>query len=141
MRISRFTAIAVVGAVGAVPLDSRAALKSDDLTAQGVLKLGLYLQDNGYPNEDCTLQDVAVRREWCVPTTFRLDSMRASNIARSTLSATEKKEYISAVQCLSKLPAKTPAALAAGAKNRYDDFVATHVNQTLSIHGTVRFLN
>jgi hypothetical protein len=38
---------------------------------------------------------------------------------------------------LSKKPGKTPAALAAGVKNRYDDFVATHINQTLSIHGTV----
>lgn len=34
----------------------------------------------------------------------------------------------------------TPAGLAAGAKNRYDDFVATHINQTLSIHGTGNFL-
>lgn len=27
--------------------------------------------------------------------------------------------------------------MAPGAKTRYDDFVATHINQTLSIHGTV----
>jgi hypothetical protein len=56
---------------------------------------------------------------------------------RSTLLPSEKKNYIAAVQCLSKKPGKTPAALAAGVKNRYDDFVATHINQTLSIHGTV----
>jgi hypothetical protein len=60
-----------------------------------------------------------------------------ANLKRSTLSSSEKKNYITAVQCLSKKPGKTPAALAAGVKNRYDDFVATHINQTLSIHGTV----
>jgi tyrosinase len=45
------------------------------------------------------------------------------------------------VNCLAKKPAKTPAGIAAGAKNRYDDFVATHINQTLFIHGTGNFLS
>jgi tyrosinase len=45
------------------------------------------------------------------------------------------------VQCLAKKPAKTPAGIAAGAKSRYDDLVATHINQTLSIHGTGNFLS
>jgi hypothetical protein len=56
---------------------------------------------------------------------------------RSFLTRSEKKEYIAAVKCLASKPAKTPAGLAAGAKNRYDDFVATHINQTMAIHGTV----
>jgi hypothetical protein len=60
-----------------------------------------------------------------------------SNTFRSALSSTEKGNYTSAVKCLASKPAKTPTGLAAGAKNRYDDFVATHINQTLSIHGTV----
>jgi hypothetical protein len=54
------------------------------------------------------------------------------------LSKQEKKDYIAAVQCLYQKPSKTPPILAPGAKTRYDDFVATHINQTLSIHGTVR---
>jgi hypothetical protein len=45
--------------------------------------------------------------------------------------------YIAAVQCLGKKPARTPAAIAAGAKSRYDDFVVTHVQQTMTIHFTV----
>jgi tyrosinase len=45
------------------------------------------------------------------------------------------------VQCLATLPAKTPTGIAAGAKNRYDDFVAVHINSTLSIHGTGNFLS
>jgi tyrosinase len=36
-------------------------------------------------------------------------------------------------------PSISPAGFAAGAKSRYDDFVALHMNQTLSIHGTVGF--
>jgi tyrosinase len=63
-----------------------------------------------------------------------------SNNNRSKLSKQERKDYIAAVQCLYKKPSKTPSALAPGAKTRYDDFVATHINQTLNIHGTGNFL-
>lgn len=54
------------------------------------------------------------------------------------LSGDERIAYTSALQCLMALPAKTPSDLAAGAKTRYDDFVVTHINQTMTIHGTVR---
>jgi len=37
-------------------------------------------------------------------------------------------------------PALTPASVAPGAKSRFDDFVATHINQTLAIHYTGNFL-
>ncbi|KAJ5326112.1 uncharacterized protein N7506_009214 [Penicillium brevicompactum] len=71
---------------------------------------------------NCTLENLHIRRDW-----------RAfSNI--------EKKAYINSVLCLQKLPARTPSDLAAGAKTRYDDFVATHINQTLLIHRTGTFL-
>lgn len=58
-------------------------------------------------------------------------------IYRSTLSTLEKRNYIDAVLCLGKKPARTPAAIAAGAKSRYDDFVVTHIQQTRTIHFTV----
>ncbi|KAF2786397.1 Di-copper centre-containing protein [Melanomma pulvis-pyrius CBS 109.77] len=125
MKISSFAAAALVSSVGAAPLEQRSLfLETDALAAQGVFNLGLQTAIKGYPSpKTCTLDNVAIRREW------------------STLSSKEKKSYIAAVQCLSTKPAKTPAALAAGAKNRYDDFVATHINQTLSIHGTGNFLS
>ncbi|KAF2002056.1 Di-copper centre-containing protein [Amniculicola lignicola CBS 123094] len=126
MRFSTVATAAIVGSVGAAPLDTRSFnfLETDALAAVGVFNLGLNVALNGYPNAPkCTLANVAVRREW------------------SSLSSGEKKEYIAAVQCLATKPAKTPAGLAAGAKNRYDDFVATHINQTLSIHGTGNFLS
>ena len=56
---------------------------------------------------------------------------------RSAFSTSEKKAYINAVLCLQSKPALTPSSLAPGAKTRYDDFIATHINQTLIIHFTV----
>jgi tyrosinase len=38
-------------------------------------------------------------------------------------------------------PAKYSPDAAPGAKSRYDDFVAVHINQTMSIHGTANFLS
>jgi tyrosinase len=67
----------------------------------------------------CTLQNLRVRRDWRAFTT------------------PQKKAYINSVLCLQKLPSRTPAEKAPGAKTRYDDFVATHIDQTLRIHYTV----
>lgn len=69
---------------------------------------------------NCTLETLQIRRDW------------------RAFTPTEKKAYIRSVLCLQALPARTPSNLAAGAKTRYDDFVATHINQTLFIHRTVR---
>lgn len=56
---------------------------------------------------------------------------------RGDLADGEKSSYINAVLCLAKAPSKLDASKYPGAKTRYDDFVAVHLNQTLSIHGTV----
>jgi tyrosinase len=40
-----------------------------------------------------------------------------------------------------KKPSRFDQTLYSGAKTRYDDFVAVHINQTLSIHGTGNFLS
>lgn len=55
------------------------------------------------------------------------------------MSNSERTAYSNAVLCLATKPSKSPAGFAAGAKNRYDDFVAHHVNNTLTIHGTVSY--
>ncbi|KAN0077682.1 hypothetical protein V8E54_005986 [Elaphomyces granulatus] len=71
---------------------------------------------------NCTRDKVRIRREW------------------SAFSTSEKKAYINAVLCLQSKPALTPSSLVPGAKTRYDDFIATHINQTLIIHWTGTFL-
>jgi tyrosinase len=45
------------------------------------------------------------------------------------------------VLCLSSKPSKLDSAKYPGAKTRYDDFVAVHINQTLSVHMTGSFLS
>ncbi|KAF2274321.1 Di-copper centre-containing protein [Westerdykella ornata] len=131
MKITSLATAALIGSTSAAPLDSRSTLQkrwlgfleTDALAAEGVFRLGLHVALNGYPNsQKCTLANVSYRREW------------------SLLTPSERREYIAAVKCLASKPARTPAGLAAGAKNRYDDFVATHINQTMSIHGTGNFL-
>lgn len=54
------------------------------------------------------------------------------------MSEADRKNYTDAVTCLQNLPANTPSDLVPGAKSRYDDFVAAHINQTLTIHETVK---
>ncbi|KAF1961905.1 Di-copper centre-containing protein [Byssothecium circinans] len=62
-------------------------------------------------------------------------------VCRGDTTTAEKKAYIAAVQCLIKAPSKLPAATYPGAKTRYDDFVAIHIKNTMSIHGTGNFLS
>lgn len=95
-------------------------LSTDLLAAKALVNLAVFQITN--PNGGkCNLLNAAVRREW------------------STLSKPERKAYINAELCLMSKPSKDPG-FAAGARSRYDDFVAVHINQTLSIHGTANFL-
>ncbi|KAJ5290822.1 Di-copper centre-containing protein [Penicillium angulare] len=73
-------------------------------------------------DQECTKNNLHVRRNW------------------RSFSSVQKKKYINSVLCLQSKPARTPSHLAPGAKTRYDDFVATHINQTLGIHFTGTFL-
>ncbi|KAJ8116538.1 hypothetical protein OPT61_g2067 [Boeremia exigua] len=76
----------------------------------------------GPGSQGCSVSNAAVRKDW------------------ETMPAPERKAYITAVQCLLKAPSKSDPALVPGARNRYDDFVAQHINQTETIHGTGNFL-
>lgn len=64
----------------------------------------------------CTFESAAVRKEW------------------GSLTKRERKKYLAAVQCLQKLPSKFPVGEVPGAKTRFDDFTAVHINKTLNIH-------
>lgn len=93
--------------------------QTDVLAAKALVNLAIYEVTN--PSGSCNLLNAAIRREW------------------STLSQQERKAYIDAELCLMSKPTQDPT-FAPGARNRYDDFVAVHINQTLSIHGTANFL-
>ncbi|KAL5411653.1 hypothetical protein PMIN06_003663 [Paraphaeosphaeria minitans] len=71
----------------------------------------------------CTKNMLQVRKEW------------------GDITAAEKKAYIAAVLCIAKAPSKLSATSYPGAKSRYDDFVAIHMKNTMSIHGTGNFLS
>ncbi|KAK8074121.1 hypothetical protein PG994_005020 [Apiospora phragmitis] len=73
--------------------------------------------------QTCTLENASIRREY------------------STLTSNEKLAYTSAIKCLMAKPARTPLDLAPGVRSRYDDFVATHINATATIHFTGNFLS
>ncbi|EIT78860.1 hypothetical protein F9C07_3730 [Aspergillus flavus] len=82
----------------------------------------LYHYTNPEASSTCTPYTASARREW------------------GALSKKERRDYIDAVLCLSSKPSKSDPSFAPGARSRYDDFVAVHINQTMFIHSTGNFL-
>ncbi|PVH67724.1 putative tyrosinase, partial [Cadophora sp. DSE1049] len=109
-----------------------APVPDDDSAALDLLdQLSQQATDNEYAalsesttkrSTQCTLRNLSVRKEW------------------GTLSTTERVAYTNAVLCLQNKTASTPTSLIPGVRTRYDDFVGTHINQTLRIHYTGTFL-
>ncbi|KAK4447184.1 tyrosinase [Podospora aff. communis PSN243] len=67
-------------------------------------------------NNNCTLANAGVRREW------------------ADLSIEEREEYVAAVNCLMKLPPQAPKDRFPGALSRFDDFVAYHMTHAMELH-------
>ena len=44
--------------------------ETDILAAKALFNLATYTAQHGYPSESCTIQNVAIRREWYVGTIF-----------------------------------------------------------------------
>lgn len=57
-----------------------------------------------------------------------------------SMTAAQRIAYTNAILCLQNKTANTLSALVPGAKTRYDDFVATHINQSMEVHFTGTFL-
>ncbi|KAF3930659.1 Tyrosinase [Dactylella cylindrospora] len=112
----------LVAAISAVEAFKPASTKgTDKLAAKGLVNMAVYSVLHP-PKSGCNLSKAKLRKEW------------------GTLSTREKKDYIRAVLCLQSKPAKS-GSLAPGAQSRFDDFVATHINQTFVIHATGNFLS
>lgn len=63
----------------------------------------------------------------------------ADAAGRRSLSTDERKLYIDAALCLQAKPPRLGSSVP-GARSRFDDFVAVHINHTLIIHYTGTFL-
>ncbi|OMP88497.1 Tyrosinase [Diplodia seriata] len=99
------------------------ALNLANATLEQIAQNALTVAKARIPSDStCTPDKLSVRKWW------------------GDLTADERIEYSNAVLCLQKKAAKTPSELAPGAKTRYDDWVATHINQTNYIHVTASFL-
>ncbi|RBQ78445.1 hypothetical protein VDGD_05971 [Verticillium dahliae] len=109
--------LAAQASAGLYPRDS-----VDRLQDSGMKKLKAYIAANP-PESGCTIEKAIKRKEW------------------SSLTRGERRLYIKAVKCLHSRPSKYPRSEAPGARSRFDDFVVTHVQQTMSIHGTANFLS
>lgn len=86
-----------------------------------------------------TCKSLAVRKEWFVIGSCVSDHVLTS-YHRRTLSKAQRLEYIGAVKCLMAKPAQT-GGFFAGAKTRYDDFLALHINSTDYVHFNVSFIS
>jgi hypothetical protein len=94
----------------------------DELAQFAQQQANASLTDNASKRGTCNIFNVAVRREW------------------GSLSQKERRDYTNAVLCLQSKKSKTPNSIVPGARSRFDDFVANHINQTLNIHYTGTFL-
>lgn len=68
-------------------------------------------------------------------------NLENNDVYRSALTSAERIDFTSSVQCLMNTPSKMPKDVAPGARSRYDDFTATHINNTLLMHVNGIFLS
>lgn len=128
MRFSYFALTTLAGSfvVSGAPTVSDDEAAIANLAKEAYSKTKAAVLDNqkrSLGSNTCTLEDIRVRREW------------------GSLSKEQRSEYIRAVKCLQDKPARTPSSVAGGAKTRFDDWIVTHINQTLTIHYTGNFLS
>lgn len=64
--------------------------------------------------------------------------MGEADSCRRTLSKSQRKSYVAAVNCMKSTPPLHDTTQLPAVKSLYDDFLAVHVLQTANIHNTVR---
>lgn len=108
----------------------------DDIEAQGRPALFAALANS----TTCTKENMRIRREWYVPCLPLFFLTRLTQHQRGDLSTGQRLAYIAAVKCLIGSPSQHDPKKYPGAKSRFDDFIIVHMEQTLSIHETGKFL-
>jgi len=86
----------------------------------------------------CTAANTLVRHEWYIFVSRSMTYLTGD--LRSALSKAQRKSYTDAVLCLQCKPSLLNSTEVPGARNRYDDFLAVHINQTIYIHLSGFFL-
>ncbi|KAI1331377.1 hypothetical protein F5Y16DRAFT_422923 [Xylariaceae sp. FL0255] len=114
LRVSLLSLLAVSASAACTPRGNPSVNEQLEQAFEAALA-NFHKNSSSSYSTTCTLENLQIRREW------------------GSLSTTERTNYI-------KAPANTPSSVAPGAKTRFDDFVATHINQTLAIHYTGNFL-
>ena len=110
------SADAVILADAAKEVDSLAQ-QAVDATLDRLDEEGVLLEKRGL-KPTCTAKTLSIRKELYVSLT-RIPYVRPSlTLFSGSLSKPERKAYTDAVLCLQSKKAKTPAAIAAGAKSR-----------------------
>ncbi|KAK3690371.1 hypothetical protein B0T22DRAFT_380032 [Podospora appendiculata] len=112
LQLSILTAALLVGLSSAGPYPKDVV---DKLADASLVKWNDYLAKN--PQGNCTIETAIKRREW------------------SDLTPTERQSYTKAVLCLMEKPGLMTST-APGAKSRFDDYVAVHIQQTPRNHGS-----
>ncbi|KAK0704646.1 hypothetical protein B0H67DRAFT_557408 [Lasiosphaeris hirsuta] len=113
--------VALVAATGVAAFKPACIAGTEKLAAEALAGIAELSKNN--PGSSCTVETAAKRQEW------------------SALSVSERIAYTDAVKCLMAKPSILDPVEVPGAKSRYDDFVAIHINQTFSIHATANFLS
>ncbi|MCJ1403805.1 hypothetical protein MMC11_007028 [Xylographa trunciseda] len=120
--VSQWLSTAAVLVSTAAAYSAASTAQTDQLAAQGLVNLYNYESAHYTRGQSCQISNGYVRQEW------------------TNLTSTQKTAFTDAILCLMSKPSISPPSEVPGARSRYDDFVATHINQTLTIHGTANFL-
>lgn len=64
--------------------------------------------------------------------------MGEADSCRRTLSKSQRKSYVAAVNCMKSAPPLHDTTELPTVKSLFDDFLAVHIFQTANIHNTVR---
>jgi tyrosinase len=141
--LTTWVATAIAAAVPGTTLSDHATLEELAKQALDTIQNSAMNGNIEIRGNSCKISDIRIRRGWYdygkIYTAIQLELILRYD--RDAISPQERKDYITAVQCLQSKPAKTPQEAAPGAKTRFDDFVATHINQTMTIHYTANFLS
>ncbi|KAJ5565778.1 hypothetical protein N7535_007416 [Penicillium sp. DV-2018c] len=87
----------------------------------------------------CGKHNTAVRKEWFVFLRVQ-NQLSRTDVRRGELKRAERIDYTDAVLCMQRRPQHLPREDYPGVRNRFDDFVATHINYTLNVHYSGLFL-